>query len=171
MRKIRNKILDFYLKQPLLMDGVIVLIFWLIPSLHPFVKVSFTDKSNIANIYSNLIGTCISLAGFILAALTIIVTFRSNIKSRGFKEAENALDFILSSDYYKQIVSVYKKAIVEFVLITVVLYTCWILIENIKSQSSLTKIALSGAFGISTTLTRSLWVLFKILQSEHVVKK
>ena len=97
MKKLRNKTLDFYLKFPLFSDGILVFILYVLHNKVSFFEFTLTDKNNQLNILSNLIGTSVSLSGFILAALTIIVTFKSNIKAKKIEESDNPLEMIFSS--------------------------------------------------------------------------
>ncbi len=164
------KLFDFYLARPIIIDfGLISLFLILTIFLNWFRCVSLSIEQA-GSIYSAVISTCISLAGFILAALTIIVTFRSNLKAKGFDDSKNALDFILSSKMYRQIVLVYRKAILEFIFISLSLFLCWLFASLIKDSNALLAIAVSGVFATSTTIFRSLWVLFKILHAEHIPK-
>jgi hypothetical protein len=124
------------------------------------------DKATILNVVSSLIGTCISLAGFILAALTIIVTFRSNIKAKGLEESSNAMELIINSGYYNEIVKVYTGTIAEFILVSFGLYLFWLSIDNVKDPIIQTKIVLSAVFLTAAPVSRSLWVLFSIIGLE-----
>ncbi|PHK34708.1 hypothetical protein VF13_37855 [Nostoc linckia z16] len=170
MRNNNRTFIDFYLKHPITIDIVIVIIaitVWRFVRLVPFY---FPDKSTVLNIVSSVIGTCVSLAGFILAALTIIVTFRSNLKAKGVEDASNALELIISSGYYNQIVKVYTGAIYEFLIVTFGFYLFWLSIDNIKSLTILTQVVLSGVFMTAAPVIRSLWVLFSIIGSERYDK-
>jgi hypothetical protein len=162
-----NKVTDKYLEWPVVWDIIIAgLIYYAIH--YVALKAGFDfafAKADLLNIVSNLIGTCVSLAGFILAALTIIITFKSNLQVRGIKEAENALQLILSSVHYDKIVRVYQYAILEYVLVFVMLYCVWLFSSNM----SLRFITIATAGGItltSLTIVRSLLILFKILGME-----
>lgn len=119
--KLKAKIFDFYFKMPVVIDIMITASIWYISKYKPIFTVKLTDKTNQLNILSNLIGTNVSLAGFILAALTIIVTFKSNLKAKGIEDSDNALELILSSKQYDKIVSVFKNALLEFVMCFIVL--------------------------------------------------
>lgn len=163
--KLKGKILDFYFRAPVVLDFAIAAIIWLISKYKPFFHINLTDKVNQLNIVSNLIGTNVSLAGFILAALTIIVTFKSNLKAKGIQETDNALELILSSKHYERIVTVFKKALLEFVLCFVFLYFFWTLTDNL-SIVTIFRIAITGVIITSLTIIRSLFILFIILNLE-----
>jgi len=163
--RLKSKILDFYFRTPVVLDFAFAALVWLISKYKPFFHIKLTDKANQLNILSNLIGTNVSLAGFILAALTIIVTFKSNLKAKGIEETENALELILSSKHYERIVAVFKKALLEFVLCFVFLYFFWTLADNLSIET-IFRIVITGIIITSLTIIRSLFILFIILNLE-----
>ncbi|MDJ1480290.1 hypothetical protein QNI16_07325 [Cytophagaceae bacterium YF14B1] len=184
MKKVLNKLLDWYLKNPILLDIVfVVFIYFILSNIRSILGAWHisealikdmslcASKESLGDIFSSLIGTCISLAGFILAALTIIVTFRSNIKAKGLHDASNALEFILSGKYYNSIVQVYTQAIIEFIIIAITLYFFWLFADIFNSNCRLTKIAFCSIFCVTTSSARSLWVLFWILNSEFIHRR
>jgi glycerol uptake facilitator-like aquaporin len=128
------------------------------------VSIAKPTKETLLNIISNLIGTCVSLAGFILAALTIIVTFKSNLKVKGIEHSDNALELIFSSQHYDNIVKVYRDAILEFVILSILLYFVWAFSDFLND--SLTFATMIGIEMASFTILRSLFILFKILKLE-----
>ena len=170
MERVARKVMDIYLKYPILSDIFMISLLLLIWYYFPLIFFSFADKLTLLNIASSIIGTCISLAGFILAALTIIVTFRSSLKAKGVDTSDNAMELIITSGYYPKIVDVYTKAIYEFLLISFGMYFYWLSSENVVNNVTGTKIVLSGILTTATTVFRSLWVLFSILNLEKFTK-
>ena len=124
-----NKLLDLYFRIPLLLDFILVALVWTMNTYLSFIAVSVRYVT-MDNIYSSLIDTSISLAGFILAALTIIVTFKSNLKAKGINEAQNALELILASSNYKGIVRTFRGSILELALLAITLYCIWLLNDS-----------------------------------------
>jgi uncharacterized membrane protein (DUF485 family) len=156
-----EKIMNAYLHRPIFWDICMVVILWVSEryiNIYPF---KFADKATQMNVLANLIGTCVSLAGFILAALTIIMTFKSNIKSKGMNDATDALELIFSSKHYPKIVKVFKTAIVEYCVLFIVLYFSWMSIENFDVQT-LNQINVSGIAISGFIVLRSLLTLFKV---------
>lgn len=156
-----NKLLDFYLRRPLKCDAVLSLI--LVAALHygaERIPITSFDRGSIV---SSLAGTAVSLAGFILAALTIIVTFRANVASKGVLESASGMEIIFNGPAYREIVSVFKGAIVGLILCTLTLYLSmifgagwpqrWI---NLLNVVALAEIILS--------ITRCLYVLFRVVE-------
>lgn len=165
MTKIIDKIIDYYLQNPLRCDFVIVCTLitcnLLIPS---FIKFTY-DKSSQITILSNLISTSVSLAGFILAALTIVVSFRSNIACKNSDEAKNPLELLFSTDHYKKIINIFKAAIIELTLVFTSLFTLWIIAENFDSELLLQANIYGGSI-IFFSLFRTLFTLFLVLKMD-----
>jgi hypothetical protein len=99
--------------------------------------------------------------------LTIIVTFKSNIKAKMIEESANPLEMIFSSVHYPNIVRAFRIAISEFSVCFIVLYIFWASSDNF-SIHSINLIVCSGILIISMTILRSLLVLFKILVMENI---
>src|SRR5258706_11694719 len=95
-----RKLVDLYLANTLTFDFMMVTIAWLTSKYFDVIPFELVDKNNQINVLGNLISTDIALAGFLLASLTIIVTFKSNLKAKGIEESENALELIFSSKHY-----------------------------------------------------------------------
>nr|GFA63109.1 hypothetical protein [Tanacetum cinerariifolium] len=53
---------------------------------------------------------------FIIAALTIIVTFKANITAKKLEESVNGMELLFNSDNYGRIVNVFQLAIIELVI-------------------------------------------------------
>lgn len=158
-----TKIIDCYLKNPLWWDFLLICVLvtgnWLIPAFIPF---KFEISAQIG-ILSSLISTSVSLAGFILAALTIIVSFRSNIACKNPESAKSPLELIFSTEHYKNIIQVFKSAIVELTIAFSGLYIVWIIGENLKPELIL-QVNVYGGLLIFLSLSRTLFTLFLVLK-------
>jgi hypothetical protein len=160
-----KRVMNIYFRWPIFFDVMLSIGASYQLSKYLFECDEMLDRSNLLSVISSLVSTCVSLAGFILAALTIIITFKSNLKAKGIAEADDAMELILSSKHYESIVSVFKTAIIEFVIITIALY----LISAASSQftiSALSIVTINGIVITSLTIWRSLFVLFRILKME-----
>lgn len=167
MRK-KYHFLDFYIDHPFITDialGIILFIFK-----DYLFKIIELDLNSLNNISSSLISTFISIAGFTLAALTIIVTFKSNIKIKNLKEYDNAKDFLFSTPHYKSITNVFKNSISEQVLCCFVLYLLWLFQKSLPLIFTFV-IVVFTIIVLITTLSRSLLILFKIITLELVERK
>jgi hypothetical protein len=165
MSKIKHLIMDFYLNHSIIIDVCLIVIIWLVSKYYPFIDFKIGEKGKQLDIISNLIGCSVSLAGFILAALTIIVTFKSNINAKGFEEANNAMEMILSSPHYDGVVKVFKSAIIEFTLCFLILAAFWASSDNL-SIWTLYRVNVSALVSISLSIFRSLLILFSIIQMD-----
>jgi len=158
----KSNFIDFYLKHPIWLDSLLVIVLFFT---NYFVPKVFTIKYGIdtqLNILSSLIGTSVSLAGFILAALTIIVAFKSNIASKIAQEASNPLELLFSTSNYSKVVKVFKDAIIELTVVFIGLYVIWVMLENFSS-STLLNSNIYGALLIFLAVLRTLFVLFLVL--------
>ena len=79
--KIKQSV-DNYLNYASIIDAAIICVLWILNSRFSFFEFVHNKKEVNVSIIGNIIGASISLAGFILASLTIIVAIRSNIKSK-----------------------------------------------------------------------------------------
>ena len=168
--KLIDKILDRYFAHPILLDGMLSTAVWVVSKNFAWFKFKFADKAAQQNVLSNLISTDVSLAGFILAALTIIVTFKSNLRAKNIEEADNAQELIFSSKHYDSIVKVFRKSIIELVLCFILLYTMWLCSENL-SIAAIHRVNTLGVLITSLTIGRSLFILFMILDLSKYKKE
>jgi glycerol uptake facilitator-like aquaporin len=168
--KLFDKIIDRYLANPILYDIGIVSAIWYASKKLAMFNFVLTDKTNQINIIPNIISADVSLAGFILAALTIIVTFKSNIQSKGMSDATNALELIFSSKHYSKIVQVFKKSLVEFVICFIFLFCAWLSSDNFSIET-INRINVTGIIITSLSITRSLFILFIVLDLEKHKRK
>lgn len=159
-----NKILDVYYRIPIFIDLLVVILVLLINSFWPILEINVTD-STLENILSSIIDTSVALAGFILAALTIIVTFKSNLKAKGIEEAKNAFEMILSSKHYLDIVKTFKSSIFELTCLFTISYIIW-LIKGSFGINIKFNLAVSTIIILSLSIGRSLLLLFRILKLE-----
>jgi glycerol uptake facilitator-like aquaporin len=158
-----NKAIDFYLDHPLFVDFIIILAMLLGNHFLPTLILFKFELSAQITILSSLIGTSVSLAGFILAALTIIVSFRSNIACKQPENAKNPLELIFSTEHYQNIIHVFKDAIIELTATFVGLYIIWIISENLKPELIL-QANVYGGLLIFLSLFRTLFTLFLVLK-------
>lgn len=159
------KILDKYLAYPILCDLSIVSAIWYLSKNFALFNFVLTDKSNQINIIPYIISADVSLAGFILAALTIIVTFKSNIQSKRMNDATNALELIFSSKHYSKIVQVFRKSLVELVICFIFLFCAWLSTDNF-SIATINRINVTGIIITTLAISRSLFILFMVLDLE-----
>lgn len=166
-----KKLLDKYIKSPLLYDLIIVCVFI-------FVKHILSNKNIISinipletlkSVVSDIISTTISLAGFILASLTIIVTFKDNINHKEiYNKIEAKIDLtgmelLFTSKHYKRIVGVFSWACIIFLSIFFLISIVKLFLDKIVVDFILDIIILSF-ITLSATIFRCLLILHKIIK-------
>jgi hypothetical protein len=160
----KARVLDVYFKFPIIWDAVLGVL--LAAVLYLGKTRMSVDTKDISGVQNSLAGTAISLAGFILTSLTIIVTLRANLSYKGVEGSSNGLELILNSWAYKKIVNIFKGAIQKLVIVAFVLYAAMLVNKNDAYESVL--LALSGAslLSIAFTTLRCLYILFTLVELE-----
>ncbi len=169
-----SKILDIYIKRPLLYDLIIcTLMYLIIGSTIDHLKYQLDYKADdLKSILYDIITTSISLVGFILASLTIIVTFKDNIarkvknetsKDTSLNNQLTGLEVLFSSKQYRRIVGVFTGAAFIFLLIFLIcelvrLYSV-VLPLKVLYRTSICSLLL-----IALTVFRCLFVLYKVVK-------
>lgn len=170
-----SNIIDSYLDKPLRYDLIIVISLILIEAfiIVPVVKsigrfgLIVLDHTEQLAYIANLISASVSLAGFILAALTIMISVKSSLKARGFNDAENALEFLFTTKHYFRVVKVFKHATIELVIVAFVLFLASSLIANF-SVLTIQRLIFATTFATVLAVVRALFILFKVLSLEEM---
>ncbi len=166
-----DKIMDGYYHRPILIDCLIVIAAFCVKillqkTLHiNFSFVKIMSKGYELNYVSNIIATSVSLAGFMVAALTIMVTVKSSLQARGFGDSKNALEYLFSTKHYNNIIRVFRQTIVELIMVFSALYCIWLFSANVET-AFIFECLLASIFWISAAIIRSLYLLFAILNLE-----
>jgi hypothetical protein len=175
-------LLNTYIKRPLLWDIILISLLCVGYKIIIFkfsLDVNLTKEAVISTI-SDLINTSISLAGFVLASLTIIVTFKDNLSQK--KEVlinqtkedlkkvvaipetdKSGMALLFSSKHYGRIVGVFTWAVFIFLGMFLILSIIKLFIDLLPLN---TYAYLCIAPIVLTTLTifRSVLVLYKIIK-------
>lgn len=112
------KLLDIYIKRPFLYDIICVVPMFLLNELaiSKNYKVFTLDKTVLGSLLNELVSSSVSIGGFIIAALTIILTLKDNLKAKGETLPISALELIFSSKHYERVVKVFYWASMIFVI-------------------------------------------------------
>lgn len=158
--------MDWYIRHSLLKDGGLLLVIWLTATYFPFVTIAVPDKPNQLNIISNLISASVSLAGFIIAALTILVTYKLSVEAKAFEQSDSPISILFVSKHYRNMIKVYQIAIIELLAVCVFLYTTWSL------SDSFSPMVINRTVGVSIValllpMFRSLMLLFRLLSLDN----
>jgi hypothetical protein len=158
----KTKVLDFYYKYPLIIDTVILTLLYNLNANISLIKLEI-DRDSLISIISSLIDNCVSLSGFILASLTIIVTFKASLHAKKVEDSNNELElFFLSGENYKKVITVFKGAIFELTLLFILLYFVWNM-NSVLDTTQLNSFTLASITILAITIVRSLYLLFTIL--------
>jgi hypothetical protein len=161
-----KKILDFYLNNALFFDSLTIIILWFANSYLTIIDFTIAVKEENLEIISDTVSASISLAGFILASLTVIASIRSNITNRPPDATRNPLEMFFSDKNYIRIVQVFKDAIIELILVFILSYFIWISQENFENYT-LFKWIVSAVIIIFLSISRTLLVLFTIIKIDR----
>lgn len=166
MKRISNNIrnwVDNYLVFALPIDFIIIILLWILNSKFSLFEITYNEKFSNLDIVANIIGASISLAGFILASLTIIVAIRANIQNKSSEKAETPLELFFSVGTFKTIVKVFKISIIELVICFITSFIILIIAENLTNEF-IFKVIVSSIFLMSLSTIRSLFVLFLLIK-------
>lgn len=161
-----KKIMDFYLNNALFFDSLIIVGLWIANSYLSFIDFKISDKEENLGVISDTVSASISLAGFILASLTVIASMRSNIANRPPDATRNPLEMFFSDKNYSRIIQVFKEAIIELILVFIFSYFIWISQENFENYTLL-KWIVSSVIIIFMSISRTLLVLFTIIKIDR----
>lgn len=170
------KLIDFYLRRPVLYDLVLVIVILLLINILQSYSLLFPfDCKIMKSLNSDLISTSISLAGFVLASLTIIVTFKDSVNSRfnieqiantKKNQKDNGRDLFFQSKHYFPTVKVFFSAslilLLLFFLLSVIKVSAELISPNIYAL-----LIIGGLVIIVTTVLRSLYLLLQIIKLQN----
>lgn len=169
-------IIDNYFEYPVVSNYISIIVILVLESviITPVLSKNTTlllfniiTKNEQAGYISSIIGASIALSGFIIAALTIMVTVKSSLRARGIDDAENAMEYLFTTKHYRKIISVFKKSIIELLLGAFILYITWLSLANI-SALAVQRIVLGVTISMALSVIRSVYVLFKVLDLEKL---
>lgn len=158
-----------YYKHPIIIDWTVIglILFTICLSKSP--ESFLIEENELTELTSNIIAALVSLAGFILTSLTILITVNASIKSRSLEEAKSGLELLLlGKGNYKIIVSAFRDSIWELFIAVLVMYSIWIQIFPL-SKLGLIYLCAYGILTLIFTVGRSLFLLFKLISQEFSI--
>lgn len=127
MKKFKNKIGDFYFNSQLLIDISTCLI--IVLTIHILRRqniVSFLIDDSIKDVAINIGLACVTIAGFILTILTIMVTFKNSRDEKSISESQNVSNdkttLFYSSPLYFKSVAIMRKSVLILILVFITLF-------------------------------------------------
>jgi hypothetical protein len=163
MKKIQIKLSDHYLNNSIFVDITLISILWICNTSFSWFNFKIASKSENIEILGDVVASSISLAGFILASLTVIASIRSNIANRPPEGAKNPLELFFSNENYIKIVQVFKDAIIELIAVFIISFGFWVSKENFENYT-IFKLLISCIIIIFLSVARTLMVLFTIIK-------
>lgn len=161
--------LDKYFKYPLLYDFIIAILmsigFYKLTCIHFF---CVPKIENLFSIISDLSTISLTMAGFILTLLTVLVSFKSSSKlvKDKIKDSDRAFDVFFASKLYFVTVGHLKNAIKSLVFISILGYLLKLTIEE-TSKWILFEYCIFGLTIILLSIARSLIILTNIIKIQE----
>ena len=165
-----STVIDCYFRIPVCIDFIILIILWIL-STHTadsgMLHIIIFKRPDALTYLAYIVSGDITLAGFIIAALTILITVKSNTTARGYRDAKNALEYLFSTEHYYPIVRVFTGAIIQLFMFFIILYGAWLLQGNLEDKT-IYRVLLFSTLGIVSAVFRVLYTLFKVLKLERL---
>ena len=129
----------------------------------------FIFNEKYQDILSNLISGTISLTGFGLAALTIIITFRANYFSKNddLKKPSNFLEFMIIGKSYIKISKIFKNTLIQFIISISIMYLGWVIPIIYENPLHILYLIIFGLICLIGPCMRILYTLFGLLNLEN----
>ena len=163
------KILNYYFRAPVLIDYLLAL--GLCFGAYKLCKnhiITLPAAEQIYSMSSDLTTIGLTLAGFILTFLTVLITFKADnrVTPDNYNSDSPAFELFFGSHLYFQTIEHLKNATKSLIFLTVLGYSLKLLIAQ-SSISYLYYYNIMGPAVIALTLWRSLLILTKILKLQR----
>lgn len=168
MKKIKNKIGDFYFNCPILIDSSITLaIIFCIHILRYHNTISIQIDDSIKEIAMNIGLACVTIAGFILTILTIMVTFKNSRDEKNTLEPQNIstdkTTLFYNSPLYFKSVAIMRKSVLVLIFVFITLF-CLRIFQMSFTLKELWYSVIIGASLTIFTFIRCLFLLKLIIK-------
>ena len=160
-----NRLLDKYIKRPLLYDSVCVCLMVFVNEV--LIRRSYSlfilEIDTLESLLNELISSSVSIGGFVIAALTIILTLKDNLKAKEGSFPISSLEILFNSKHYKRVVRVFYWASLIFVIAFFYFSILAILWPNFQEKLAMYLI-LAGLWTIVMAVLRCLLILQAIIE-------
>lgn len=150
-----SRVLDRYYGRPLLYDSilnmVVVAVVFIIQNKN-FYIFNFDHESN------DISAIGLTVSGFILTLLSILITLKSNSILTTEKDWTNAFEIFLASDLYKTSVSILLNGVVVLVIISFINLAIGTLMKDIYKD-----------WGLYTNIVCLLFIILTFLRCFHIL--
>lgn len=127
--------------------------------------ITLPTNEQISSTASDLLTISLTIAGFVLTLLTILITFKSssNVTSVTNPESEPAFNLFFGTSYYFETVRHLRDGVKSLLVISILGFFVKLLI-NPKAPYVLFLFCLFGVVIIALTLSRTLMILSKVIK-------
>lgn len=161
-------ILDIYFKKPIFWDYLIAIVFiFVLVLLLLGNKIELPEVQDSLSLTSDMTTIALTLVGFILTILTVLITFKDNSNTKINNEDTPVFSKFFSTDYYYETVRHLKNAIKSITLIAVLGF-CFKLFLPKELHIYLFFYNVFGLTIIILTIYRCLLILGKILELQKI---
>lgn len=152
-----GKLLDKYYHKPLLYDiliNILIVAILLYLKNEGYLKLDFDDAS------TNVGSVGLTISGFILTLLTILLTLKSNsiIKPEPITSGSNAFQVFLASDLYKKSISILKNAVLILLIVSFITLATSVLAKSFYRE-----------YGFFINTVCLLFILLTFLRCFHIL--
>ncbi|WP_179415365.1 hypothetical protein HDF19_09910 [Mucilaginibacter sp. E4BP6] len=162
--------IDLYFRKPLLWDYLLATLLCIIIFVINNIGWIFIPvNQNIWSMASDLSTTSLTLAGFIITLLTILITFKSGyrIKKGSKVEDETVFELFFTTNLYFETVKHLKNCIKSLVFISVLGYSLKLFLNDC-AHKYIYFFNIFGLIVVILTLLRSLMILTKIIDLQKL---
>lgn len=166
------RLLDTYFKNPVKYDYFFTIIFVLILKKYIIgIYIELPKEEYVLALASEIVTILLTLAGFILTFLTVLITFKLDAGKYDSKpESEmSILEKFSHSGLYFQTTLIFKNSIKSIVFISIIIYLSRILYSKIHLEGVFL-VTIGGILILIFTLIRNLLVLDNILELQKEEK-
>ncbi len=157
-------ILDIYFKRPLFWDYLISGTIIILLFVSYFYKIIvLPEKSDSYSLTGDITNIALTLVGFILTILTVLITFKDNSNAKIISDEEPVFNKFFSTDYYYETVKHLKNCIKSIALIAALGFFFKLLLSN-EFRIYLFYYNVFSLTIIMLTVLRCLLILEKILE-------
>ena len=157
-------ILNRYIKNPLLWDFFLILIILGVEYLlcSRCEKCLQFDLNAFGDLTTELISASVSIGGFIITALTIILAFREKTEQKPLQESRTGMELLMNSNAYSLIIRVFSQAAFVF-LFTFILFIALMILRNHLSGYWQFRLIITGSVLSIMSVFRCLIILQRIV--------
>lgn len=165
--------IEGYYKRPILYDYIIsIIIIGLIIILEKYSRVSFSGVGNISEFASDIGGVGLTISGFILTLITILMTLKSGqiISEEELKNSSSPFKIFLDSQLYIRSIDILKNGVLSLIFACFVIYLYKLFAFGFFPKY-LFYLNIVGLIIIITTFLRCFYVLNLIMRMQKTKKE